>query len=110
MNRELISERNDTQEPAVQVGHSRPEAKAIVFLRLAAKRMLHNPDAHLFREIRPAREDILLEVALEFELRHVRKIQLFGLQEQPVGCSKRHRISGWSAACRFGLDKEPAAV
>lgn len=54
MNSELISERDDTQEAAIELRDSRPEAETIVLLWLAPQRLLNDADAYLFGEIRSA--------------------------------------------------------
>jgi hypothetical protein len=62
MNRELISERDNTQEPPAELWHCRPEAVTIVLLRFEAQRRLDGADTHLACDIRSLEQHPPLEV------------------------------------------------
>lgn len=81
MDREFISERYNAQEPAAELWHRGPEAKAIVLLRLAADRVLNDANAHLLREIRPAWHHIVLEVICKSKVRHAGNLRPLDRQE-----------------------------
>ena len=68
MNGELISKRDHSQETTVKLRHSGQKTEPVVLLWLATKCMLHDPNAHLFGEIRPASENIAFEVIGEPEI------------------------------------------
>ena len=71
MNCELISQRHDAQEAATELGHGCPEPEAVAFLWLAADCVLDGANAHLLGELRAARQNIMLEVFGELEIRHL---------------------------------------
>ena len=67
MDGELIVECDDAQEAATQFGRRCPKAETIVLLWLVADRVLNDVDAHFFSEVRPAVENIVLEIPRELE-------------------------------------------
>jgi hypothetical protein len=70
MNSEFISKGHDPQETPTELGHSRPEAKAAVLLRLAPNRIQNDPNTHLLADVRPPRGDIVFEVLCEPKIPH----------------------------------------
>ncbi|CAN5612387.1 hypothetical protein BH20VER1_BH20VER1_09050 [soil metagenome] len=93
MNGELISERHNAQESSTEFGDRRPKAEAIVLLWLAPKRLLNDTNAHLFREIWPACEDIILEVVREPEICHTRNVPWLASLHKVLSRLTRHKIS-----------------
>jgi hypothetical protein len=70
VNRHLVLQRDDPKEATVEFGNLSPKSVTIVFLRLAAERMLDRSNAPLLLEVRSLTEYFLLEVVGEPVLRH----------------------------------------
>ena len=73
MDGQPILQRDDTQKPSAKLGDGSPETITIVLLRLKAKRRLNDANTHLLRQLRALRQNLVLEIGRESEIRHPEK-------------------------------------